>query len=226
VTTRHCVRLNSTSPASYELSENKLTSAAAANQSGRCLVSVAPAGSVFGQGNESNRSWTITNALQLQPPRRKLGSNLTARANVAISADADVFVLADSGAVTVDRVGFGSGLMMPAFDGASITLIFSTGNTTLGAGSSPAAWAASTAYAVGDVRTNASRVYQCIAAGTSSSSGGPSTQLDDITDGSAHWAYLEEGSTIGNLSAAGGARAAGSACRLVYHAATGKWIEA
>jgi uncharacterized phage protein gp47/JayE len=56
-----------------------------------------------------------------------------------------------------------------------------------------AAWAPSTAYAAGDRRTNASRSYQCITAGTSAASGGPTTTAADITDGTVHWKYLGEG---------------------------------
>lgn len=55
------------------------------------------------------------------------------------------------------------------------------------------AWASTTGYTLGQVRTNAGRVYVCITAGTSAGSGGPSTTADDITDGSVHWRYLGEG---------------------------------
>lgn len=56
-----------------------------------------------------------------------------------------------------------------------------------------AAWVASTAYALGDRVTNASRVYQCITAGTSAGSGGPTTDTADETDNTVHWRYLGEG---------------------------------
>lgn len=59
-----------------------------------------------------------------------------------------------------------------------------------------AAWVASTGYAAGNRRTNASRVYQCITAGTSAGSGGPTTTSTDITDGTAHWRYLGEGTGV------------------------------
>lgn len=55
------------------------------------------------------------------------------------------------------------------------------------------AWAPTTAYALGDRRTNASRVYQCITAGTSAGSGGPTTTAADNTDNTVHWRYLGEG---------------------------------
>ena len=55
------------------------------------------------------------------------------------------------------------------------------------------AWTITTVYTLGDRVTNAARAYQCITAGTSAGSGGPTTALSDITDGSVHWIYLGEG---------------------------------
>lgn len=54
------------------------------------------------------------------------------------------------------------------------------------------AWAATTAYVVGDRVTATSRAYHCTIAGTSSSTA-PSTTDVDITDGTVHWRYLGEG---------------------------------
>jgi uncharacterized phage protein gp47/JayE len=56
-----------------------------------------------------------------------------------------------------------------------------------------ATWAPTTGYVLGARVTNASRAYQCTAAGTSAGSGGPTTTAAGITDGSAHWTYLGEG---------------------------------
>lgn len=53
-----------------------------------------------------------------------------------------------------------------------------------------AAWAASTAYTLGQIRSNGGNLYECITAGTSDASGGPSGTTADITDGTAHWKYL------------------------------------
>ena len=51
-------------------------------------------------------------------------------------------------------------------------------------------WAASTAYVVDDLVSNdTGKVYVCITAGTSDSSGGPTGTTTDITDNTAHWAY-------------------------------------
>lgn len=55
------------------------------------------------------------------------------------------------------------------------------------------AWASGTAYVAGDRRTNASRAYECITSGTSAGSGGPTTTDEDITDNTAHWRYMGEG---------------------------------
>lgn len=55
------------------------------------------------------------------------------------------------------------------------------------------AWTNTHAYVAGDRVTNASRAYQCITAGTSAGSGGPTTTSSDITDGSVHWRYLGQG---------------------------------
>lgn len=52
-------------------------------------------------------------------------------------------------------------------------------------------WASTTDYKIGEVTTNdGGNVYRCIAPGTSAGSGGPTGQGDDITDGTAHWAFV------------------------------------
>lgn len=55
------------------------------------------------------------------------------------------------------------------------------------------AWAINTVYTAGQRVTNASRCYQCITAGPSAGAGGPTTTAADITDNTAHWTYLGEG---------------------------------
>lgn len=62
------------------------------------------------------------------------------------------------------------------------------------------AWAINTAYVVGDRRTNASRCYRCITAGTSAGAGGPTTTAADITDNTAHWKYLGEGTGAADVA--------------------------
>jgi hypothetical protein len=55
----------------------------------------------------------------------------------------------------------------------------------------PSAWQSSTAYTVDTLVTNDSgKVYICITAGTSASSGGPTGTGSSITDGTAAWMYL------------------------------------
>lgn len=56
------------------------------------------------------------------------------------------------------------------------------------------AWAQSTAYTLGQIRTTNGNVYLVITAGTSAGAGtGPSTESLDITDGTAHWRFLGNG---------------------------------
>lgn len=64
------------------------------------------------------------------------------------------------------------------------------------------AWANSTAYVVGDRRKNGGNIYECITAGTSAGSGGPTTTAADITDGTAHWRYLGAGAGYVDVAAA------------------------
>jgi len=52
------------------------------------------------------------------------------------------------------------------------------------------AWTASTAFSVGQLVTNSSKIFQCIAAGTSASSGGPTATTPAITDGTVTWKFI------------------------------------
>jgi uncharacterized phage protein gp47/JayE len=63
------------------------------------------------------------------------------------------------------------------------------------------AWAGTTAYVVGDRRSNASRSYVCITSGTSAGAGGPTTTDADITDGTVHWRYMGEGTAVDDATA-------------------------
>ena len=60
-------------------------------------------------------------------------------------------------------------------------------------GHQAAEWATSTAYALGDVKRNSGNVYECIKAGTSAGSGGPSGEGDEIVDNGATWKFLRDG---------------------------------
>jgi hypothetical protein len=59
------------------------------------------------------------------------------------------------------------------------------------------AWQASHSYGTGDQVANAGNSYQCITAGMSAGSGGPTTTAGDITDGTAHWEFLGAGNSTG-----------------------------
>lgn len=60
----------------------------------------------------------------------------------------------------------------------------------------PRDWAASTAYVVGDIVNNDSgKVYECITAGTSAGSGGPTGVEQSITDNTVVWKYLSTTTT-------------------------------
>ena len=62
-------------------------------------------------------------------------------------------------------------------------------------------WAASQAYAVGDlVQNDSGKVYQCDTAGTSAASGGPTGTGADIQDNTARWDYLHSGQSQAYLT--------------------------
>lgn len=76
----------------------------------------------------------------------------------------------------------------------ALSTIFCTWQISLSA-NTPAllipAWASGTAYKKGQVVQNDSgKMYRCITAGTSAGSGGPTGTASDITDNTAHWAYV------------------------------------
>lgn len=59
-------------------------------------------------------------------------------------------------------------------------------------GNYPIAWAPLTDYYVNEMRTNdGNKLYRCITTGKSAAAGGPTGTGADITDGAAHWAYVE-----------------------------------
>ena len=65
-----------------------------------------------------------------------------------------------------------------------------------------AAWAGTTGYTagaslgLGNRVTNAGNCYECITSGTSAGFGGPTTTAADITDGTAHWKYIGQGTGV------------------------------
>jgi hypothetical protein len=62
------------------------------------------------------------------------------------------------------------------------------------------AWATSHAYAIADRAVNGGLLYECITAGTSAGSGGPSGTTANITDGTAHWKYVGAAVTVSDQS--------------------------
>jgi len=59
------------------------------------------------------------------------------------------------------------------------------------------AWTGSTAFALNDRVVNGGNGYQCITAGTSAASGGPTGTGSEITDGTAAWKYVTNVAAIG-----------------------------
>ncbi len=55
----------------------------------------------------------------------------------------------------------------------------------------PDAWVLSTAYVVGDKVRNPPNLYECIVAGTSAASVGPTTTTADEVDNTVHWKFLQ-----------------------------------
>jgi hypothetical protein len=69
------------------------------------------------------------------------------------------------------------------------------GNVTF-ARAAPATWAANTAYAVGNGVLNGANIYQCMVAGTSGSSGGPTGNAPLVTDGGVTWNFVGIGPAL------------------------------
>lgn len=62
-----------------------------------------------------------------------------------------------------------------------------------------AAWAASTAYALGALVTNGGNLYRCTTAGTSEGAGGPTGTASGIVDNTAQWAFVQVAGSITNM---------------------------
>lgn len=54
-------------------------------------------------------------------------------------------------------------------------------------------WVATTAYSIGDIRSNGGNIYQCTTAGTSAGSGGPTTEDEAIPDNTVVWRFVGNG---------------------------------
>lgn len=109
----------------------------------------------------------------------------------AASSTVDLLLVGDN----TTAVASGSRISAPATSAVWQTLALATLATAT-------SWVASTAYVLNDVRTNASRIYRCITAGTSAGADGPTTTAADIADNTAHWAYVGEGVAIATVAVA------------------------
>lgn len=91
------------------------------------------------------------------------------------------------------------------------------------------AWLATTAYVVGQRVTNSGKAYQCITAGTSAGSGGPTTTASNITDNTVHWKYLGSSTAaidVACQSVETGAQVALSGTLTVIETPVGGWASA
>lgn len=68
--------------------------------------------------------------------------------------------------------------------------------------SAATAWAITTAYVVGDLRTNSGNIYRCTVSGTSAGAGGPSGTGTAIVDNTVTWRFLGVGTGLATLQPA------------------------
>lgn len=87
----------------------------------------------------------------------------------------------DGAFFAVPQQKFDAGLIYTGQDTTEILLGQTTGDY--------AAWQASTAYLVRETVTNLGNIYECVTAGTSASSGGPTGTDSEITDDTVTWCF-------------------------------------
>jgi hypothetical protein len=223
---RVCIDFQGTN-ASVNISNNRLATAAGDVDNHGIRIASLAASSVRGSGNIFDVEGGL-NFANIQGLRSGPGvQTIVAATNIDISPDCDTFYVTAGAPTTIHRLSFDNMLQSQrGFNGCPITLIFGSADITLGSGTAATAWVSGTPYSVGDIRTNASRLYICTVAGTAGATG-PNTTALDIVDGAGtlRWKYIDEGASFANITATGGARTVGTACRLVYSATLGKWIE-
>jgi uncharacterized phage protein gp47/JayE len=92
------------------------------------------------------------------------------------------------------------------------------------------AWQSGHVYGtLGVFVTNANRIYVLITAGTSAGSGGPTTTAADITDNTAHWRYVGEGTAYAQVAAESvdtGPKVAASGTLTVIETPVARWESA
>ena len=91
---------------------------------------------------------------------------------------------------------FSAGAQSAAASFVASSVAPSNSGTVTFARATPPAWAGSTAYTRGSCVSNGGNLYQCIIAGTSAASGGPSGTTNSITDGTVTWQYLASGPAL------------------------------
>lgn len=111
--------------------------------------------------------WAVLFGLERLAPTYAEGTSIVYGTNATIIPISTVLLRSDGSEYTVD---------------AQVTIATLT------------AWANTTGYTVGQLRSNSGNIYLCITAGTSAGSGGPTTTAVDITDGTVHWMYIASGS--------------------------------
>jgi hypothetical protein len=150
---------------------------------------------IFGPDGVTPISSTNPLPVQMSGRLTQLDSTTTALAANASYTTASAFSLSGFdkivGSVFADQAG--TLFIEQSWDGTNWD-IASTVNVT----ASPAAWATSTSYTVGQQVIANGNVYQCKTAGTSASTGsGPSGTGTSITDGTAVWQYVSPASGQG-----------------------------
>jgi hypothetical protein len=121
-------------------------------------------------------SWTITNISFTDGPYQTENIETTTITPGATTGSGVTFT-----ASAVTGINDGDG-----FQTADVGRLISVGHQA-------SKWVASTAYSLAGIVRNSGNVYECIKAGTSDSSGGPSGEGDEIVDNGATWKYLRDG---------------------------------
>lgn len=129
------------------------------------------------------------------------GTGITFTSTGFTSTDATI-------AAAVDTLQVGKAITISGMDAGFVSAITITNpgsNYTAPTVTIGTAWTASTAVALGIQRTNDSgKIYTCIQAGTTASSGGPTGTGSSITDGTAKWAYAGQSATATATAAVSG----------------------
>lgn len=124
----------------------------------------------------AHTSWTITDITFTDGPYQTENIESTTLTPGATTGSGVTFT-----ASAVTGINNGDG-----FQTADVGRLISVGHQAT-------AWAATTAYSLAGIVRNSGNVYECIKAGTSAGSGGPSGEGDEIVDATCTWKYLRDG---------------------------------